>query len=755
MIGRRSSDTVVAFFMSQYLGIQNYSMGTAYMTAYLRANGVNAVSVSGCTRDLLNFLEDLKKKGVRVFGIPAYDTAFSHLKMIAKEARRILPEVLIVTGGPTATFADDIIFKHVPEIDVVVRGEGEEAVYELYKYAEGGLNLDGVKGISFKDGDRIIRTGDRPLIGTGQEKGSELDILPSPFGTGILTGLEPTAGLQTSRGCAFQCTFCSAPEMFRRKVRYHSIERVIEDLRIIDRNIGERAHPRIINFWDDNLCLDKKRIQRLCESIVNEDLKFNFNALIRPDLLDRELLLLMREAGIRWINFGLESAVPRMLRYMKKVNGKSPDFKEEKNYLETVRRVVKDCKDLGITPTVNVIFGTPHEKFEDALGSLKMVEELGLEKYFYNFFTVFAGSEVHRNPEKFDVKIRESGSVLPFDHEYPYDTGKIPVLPHGFPADNTLSFLESFESAIFEWWDVNSPFFKWGGPHIILEDRRKIDDDLLEWLKRTQGFFSRIILKYDRAIPSLKEKRAIEDLLSKNIILSNFSDCFLVVERAAAGGTEDVAHYRLKTGINDNPPSFFPSNYFSYPFKEAEKSRRSSGGRRVVFLNVDSRKDAGLFLKEMRVGDETGNPVIEKMIEKEILLACSCRFSGHKCPALLIKKIHVRKNGDLASCEHGCCIGRIGEPREALKKRVAEISSAVEKERGCAGCPAEAYCPRCLFTAPFTAEEYCSFMRSSGRLPKLLQFLCMLHKNRLKTDFSGYIKPRSSLEPYFDREAAI
>lgn len=120
MIGRRSSDTVVAFFMSQYLGIQNYSMGTAYMTAYLRANGVNAVSVSGCTRDLLNFLEDLKKKGVRVFGIPAYDTAFSHLKMIAKEARRILPEVLIVTGGPTATFADDIIFKHVPEIDVVV-----------------------------------------------------------------------------------------------------------------------------------------------------------------------------------------------------------------------------------------------------------------------------------------------------------------------------------------------------------------------------------------------------------------------------------------------------------------------------------------------------------------------------------------------------------------------------------------------------------------------------------------------------------
>jgi len=143
-------------------------------------------------------------------------------------------------------------------------------------------------------------------------------------------GTELNSCLQTSHGCIYKCVFCSGPAMFKNKVRYHSIERVINDLEIVYENLGDSTKTWRVDLWDDNFCLDRKRTLALCEAIIKEGLKLNFHAEVRADHVNRELLGLMFEAGIREINFSLESGVPRILRILKKVNGKTPDFREEK-----------------------------------------------------------------------------------------------------------------------------------------------------------------------------------------------------------------------------------------------------------------------------------------------------------------------------------------------------------------------------------------------------------------------------------------
>ncbi|MCL5035664.1 MAG: B12-binding domain-containing radical SAM protein [Chloroflexi bacterium] len=730
----------VAFFISHYMGIEkfSYSMGAAYMAAYLKEKGIPSLSMSGCSKDLIAFLEDIKKRGARVLGIPAYDILFSHVGAIAREARRIIPDILIVAGGPTATFGDDIILNNIPEVDVAVRREGEETIYDLYRYAEGKMNLEDIGNLSFREGKKIIRTFDRPLIGTGKEKSAGLDVLPSPYATGILTGLEATPGLMTSRGCVFPCTFCCGPAMYGRRVRYHSIERIMDDLKIIYENTKSRYDLPRIDIWDDNFCLDRDRTRRLCEAIIKEGLNFYIHAGVRADLLDRDMLAIMREAGVRGLNLGLESAVPKVLRNIKKVGGTSKDLREEKRYIESIKNTVGYCKELDITPTLNIIFGSPGETYEDGLATLKMIEEMNLETYFYSYLKVFVGTEIRENHKDFGMKVWHGDRILPLKHTPPYDVTKIPVMPHTSPTDQGQFFIQSFENVLFEWWDMIQPFFKVFKPHFIFEDRHDIDDELMDWLKRNLSFFSQLIFRYERDRLPPREMKNIKRRLRREIL----SRPAMVLQKSFANLSRGIDHYRLKSDVYDATPLYCPADYYSVPFHQALKNRRKSSGDRVVFYNIATREDAEFFLEEMqRPPVDGGSSIISGMIDNEILLSTACRFLGRACPARSLQKIHVRKNGVITTCEHGEAIGGIGDSLEYIKERIEKIADDMEKKRGCSQCSAREYCTRCIFTEPFKAGEYCDFVREAKWLPRMLQFLLMCHNRRLKEQFFSYTRP--------------
>jgi len=398
---RKQADVVFVLPRTGGLAALNYTIGLAYMQAYLESIGIKSVTLPKHPVDINTLIRDIVSYRPSIVGFTTYDPVFFLVKMISRAIKERYPDLLIVAGGPTATFSDDLFFQGQRGVDVCVRGEGEYTIVDLLRHARGEIELGEIKGISYPEGDKVIRTPMRPLIGSDRPRGEELDILPSPHQMGVLSGLEWAGGIQTSRGCVFRCTYCNGPNMFGFKVRYHSIDRVIQDFKCIEERLGEESLLRRNDIWDDNFCLDRKRTKELCERMIKEKIKLFLHAEIRADRATKELLELMYAAGVRMANFGLESAVPRILRNVRKVGGTSSDFHEEKRYIEAIRECVTYAKKLGMIVSVSFINGLPGETIEEGRKTVEMVKELGVNFCYHNRLTIFQGTELMKTYKKF------------------------------------------------------------------------------------------------------------------------------------------------------------------------------------------------------------------------------------------------------------------------------------------------------------------------------------------------------------------
>jgi radical SAM superfamily enzyme YgiQ (UPF0313 family) len=191
--------------------------------------------------------------------------------------------------------------------DYVVRNEGEEAIVELVEHLLGNGAVENIKGLSWRnaDGD-IVRNEDRPLL-------ASLDNDPWPDMSLVVGGerIHPTPIL-ASRGCPFDCEFCSVVLMFGRRVRVVEAEEVVAHIK--------RVQPRKIFFYDDNFLISKRRGKELLRLMAEAKLNVPFFAQIRVDsvckngVVDEELLQLLWDGGCRIVYLGLESVNPATLK---------------------------------------------------------------------------------------------------------------------------------------------------------------------------------------------------------------------------------------------------------------------------------------------------------------------------------------------------------------------------------------------------------------------------------------------------------
>jgi radical SAM superfamily enzyme YgiQ (UPF0313 family) len=214
----------------------------------------------------------------------------------APEAYRIADRVNsygipVVMGGSHVSFMADEALEHA---DYCVRGEGEETLVELVEALESGSEPAGIDGISYRRGNEKIHNPSRGYV-------EDLDSLPFPDLSLIqgynADGIIPIA---TSRGCPFDCSFCSVTKMFGRKYRTRSIENVIEELR--------DKKPNKVFFCDDNFAANPDRTKRLLETMLSTNTAPPWTAQVRCDVTrDRELLKLMRESNCYYVYIGFES----------------------------------------------------------------------------------------------------------------------------------------------------------------------------------------------------------------------------------------------------------------------------------------------------------------------------------------------------------------------------------------------------------------------------------------------------------------
>lgn len=351
------------------------SLSLGYVAAYARSRGYGV--------DILDFCNDgaspaglrrlLRERKPLLVGLGAYQQTMAQVIEVSRIVRAH-SDARIILGGPQAWGMPEAALAELPEVDFLCRGEGELITASLLDALQEGDQVQGLPGISMRFPDGRTRTHPPPPAPT------DLDEYPSPYLTGAL---RPPPGSQapllSSRGCVFNCTFCMTPMMSGRRVRFHSIERVVQEMSCLhDQGVDD------IWFADPLFTVDRARVYDLFNRILALGRRFKIWCETRPELTDREMLELMREAGVTEISVGLESTSETALERMDK--GQS---------LDGVTRLFRDAKAQGITVNLMHIVGAPGDTYSSILSTFDYIRGLDLLVDTYNRgndFSVYFGT---------------------------------------------------------------------------------------------------------------------------------------------------------------------------------------------------------------------------------------------------------------------------------------------------------------------------------------------------------------------------
>ena len=268
------------------------------------------------------------------------------------------------------------------DVDFAVRGEGENTMLQLCRaLVDGESCLEEIDGLSFRNGNGPVHNRDRDLI-------RNLDDLPFPLRTDLvfpeLFSIPDLGVVITSRGCPFECTFCSAKSMWTRKVRFRSAGNIIEELK----QIIHGHHLKEFFFWDDSFTANRKRIMDLCRGIMDENLAISWGCTTRIDLIDDELLGLMKKAGCSQMDVGIESGSEPILKKIKKgIN------------LKQVHRGLELINNNNIFPTAFFMIGFPEETDQDIQQTFHLMNSIDATLTF-SVFTPYPGTELYQEMER-------------------------------------------------------------------------------------------------------------------------------------------------------------------------------------------------------------------------------------------------------------------------------------------------------------------------------------------------------------------
>lgn len=239
-----------------------------------------------------------------IIGITAMTTKFGSVIQTAKFCRETLPTIPIVVGGAQASTMPELVAS-IPEVDFVLRGESDEAMPDLLQTLSKKADLHQVAGLTWKNNGKIIHNPDR-------EFAKNLDALAVPDRQSLLNpehySSEDMGIMLTSRGCPFRCSYCF--HMWEKKVRYRSIPAIIEEILQVHREFKTTQ----FSFKDDSFTVRKKHVLELCEALQTLPFKITFNCTTRVDIIDNDLIVAMKKAGLSQISIGIESGSSRILK---------------------------------------------------------------------------------------------------------------------------------------------------------------------------------------------------------------------------------------------------------------------------------------------------------------------------------------------------------------------------------------------------------------------------------------------------------
>lgn len=364
-------------------------LGLGYIAASLEQAGYDVEII-----DLNVHRISVKKLRKRVtdseiVGITGMITEYRTLLQLVDVVKSAAPAVKVVLGGPLATALPEKLLQD-SAADLIVLGEGEKTIVELVSAIESGSDYGGIKGITFRADGQVKLTGSVEPI-------ADLDAIPFParhlldmkryikdhfqsFGIKIAGfGKIRSTNLVSSRGCPYSCTFCFK-DMWGHKWRGRSPENIIREME----QLHDTCNINGFFFNDDTFVLDSERVMEFCRQLIARKLKIVWYCNGRVNLMTKEMLTAMYEAGCRGIAYGIESGNQRILDSMKK-----------NETLDQVRQVVAWTKTAGIHVTGYFMLGMLGETRATIRETMVFARELGLDYHGFSLTTPIPGTELY------------------------------------------------------------------------------------------------------------------------------------------------------------------------------------------------------------------------------------------------------------------------------------------------------------------------------------------------------------------------
>jgi radical SAM superfamily enzyme YgiQ (UPF0313 family) len=378
-------------------------LGLAYIAGSLRDQGhdVRIIDYEVHGLPLSRVPDDVRAFRPHVVGMTGYITNMRRCGAVAREVKQVDPSIAVVIGGPQVSIFPEEGFK-IPEVDIVVLSEGEVIIRNVMNALGNEEELREVKGIWFRTRSGQIVANPREGLVT------DLDILPPPaldlfpmrkYFPPVYVRGRRVAHLLTSRGCPFKCTFCETKLTFGRSFRYHSTERVIEDLEQLI-----AAGYESFQFYDDIFTVNKERVERLCQAIIDRGWRIKFMCYTRTNCVSDGLLKMMKRAGCYMVVFGAESGNDDLLALIKK------GLTVEKN-----REGIARARRHGILTFSSFMLGLPGETPEHTQKTISFAIDSGLDYAIFPITEPYPGTEMWVDAQRyghFDTSGRHKNSLL-------------------------------------------------------------------------------------------------------------------------------------------------------------------------------------------------------------------------------------------------------------------------------------------------------------------------------------------------------
>jgi len=393
-----------------------------------------------------------------VVGLSCMTFQYDKTVKLAELAKSINPKITTVLGGyhPTSDYKAIAESENMRYIDFIVRGEGEAILNDLIKALQNGQNFDHIPSLTFHDNGSIVHT----------ERGSVLnldDIAPPDRNARILKkGFHlfgyPADSVETSRGCVYDCNFCSIPSMYGKNYRTYDFDRILNDIRD-----AEKHGAKALLISDDNPTLNGKRYMEFCDAVIDAELNhinYYIQASVKGIKKNPGLAEKMVKAGARWVFLGIENESNENLEYLIKSN----QFQSHEAY-----EVVRELKSYGAVVFGGIIIGSPDDDEAKVWANYEYVKKLGLDYPIFLVLTPYPNTGIREKLLKedlitnkdnytkyncFDANVKtkylSSSRLNELRHEieakYPLQSGAIFRLIREFP----LFFLKLIPQQIFQ-----------------------------------------------------------------------------------------------------------------------------------------------------------------------------------------------------------------------------------------------------------------------------------------------------------------